>query len=268
MFKTFTAITLLCALAAAPPANADDFAERLANAARLSLLSGYVAADGTYRAGIRVDLLPGWKTYWRAPGNSGIAPEFDFSGSENVASVDVFWPEPDLMTDAGVLTIGFANEMVLPLKVVAVDPAAPVNLVLDMEFGVCEDVCVPFRASAEALLGYGPHTEIDAWIAREPMAAAEAGMTRYSCAMVPDEEDYVLTATLTFTGAAPAPEIVVIETGSDLSWVASSGHESHGSELTVSATVMHFGDPGTMPDPSTMRFTLLGHGTGIDLVGC
>ena len=41
-----------------------------------------------HRAGIEIRLAPGWKTYWRYPGDSGVPPRFDFSGSRNVKSVD------------------------------------------------------------------------------------------------------------------------------------------------------------------------------------
>src|ERR1700676_3007373 len=42
--------------------------------------------------GIAVQLQPGWHTYWRTPGDSGVPPRFDFSKSENVDAVTVMWP--------------------------------------------------------------------------------------------------------------------------------------------------------------------------------
>ena len=51
------------------------------------------------RAGIEIKLQPGWHTYWRYPGDSGVPPRFDFSGSDNVASVKVLYPAPHLFTD-------------------------------------------------------------------------------------------------------------------------------------------------------------------------
>src|SRR5438477_3704969 len=51
------------------------------------------------RAGIEVKLGPGWKTYWRYPGDSGVPPRFDFAQSDNVRSVTVRWPAPHAFTD-------------------------------------------------------------------------------------------------------------------------------------------------------------------------
>src|ERR1700755_2753549 len=44
--------------------------------------------------GVAFQLQPGWKTYWRSPGDSGVPPRFDFSKSQNVEAVTVLWPAP------------------------------------------------------------------------------------------------------------------------------------------------------------------------------
>ncbi len=46
------------------------------------------------RAGIEIRLDPGWKTYWRYPGDTGVPPTLDFAGSESVKSVRTLWPVP------------------------------------------------------------------------------------------------------------------------------------------------------------------------------
>ena len=60
------------------------------------------------RAGIEIRLDPGWKTYWRYPGDSGVPPTLDFAGSENVKSVTALWPAPQRFADgAGGHSIGY-----------------------------------------------------------------------------------------------------------------------------------------------------------------
>src|SRR3954464_2456574 len=44
--------------------------------------------------GVAIQPEPGWKAYWRTPGDSGVPPRFDFSKSENVEAVTVLWPAP------------------------------------------------------------------------------------------------------------------------------------------------------------------------------
>src|SRR5258708_32819470 len=51
-------------------------------------------SGGVLLGGIAVQLQPGWKTYWRTPGDSGVPPRFDFSKSGNVEAVTGFWPGP------------------------------------------------------------------------------------------------------------------------------------------------------------------------------
>src|SRR6478735_12541837 len=44
--------------------------------------------------GIAFQLQPGWKTYWRTAGDSGVPPRFDFSKSDNIEAVTILWPAP------------------------------------------------------------------------------------------------------------------------------------------------------------------------------
>ncbi len=59
----------------------------------LRLLSGPQQGKNL-TGGIEITLKPGWKTYWRTPGDSGLPPRFDFTKSDNVETVTVLWPAP------------------------------------------------------------------------------------------------------------------------------------------------------------------------------
>src|SRR5215468_6275898 len=70
--------------------------------------------------GIAFQLQPGWKTYWRTPGDSGVPPRFDFSKSDNVEAVTVLWPAPTRFDDgASGYSVGYHDQVVLPLRIVA-----------------------------------------------------------------------------------------------------------------------------------------------------
>jgi DsbC/DsbD-like thiol-disulfide interchange protein len=100
--------------------------------------------------GLALRLDSGWKTYWRTPGDSGVPPRFDFSGSDNVASVTVLWPAPAKFPDgAGGTSFGYRNEVVLPLRITPVKPDKPVVLRAEINYAVCEKLCVPVDAKAE-----------------------------------------------------------------------------------------------------------------------
>jgi DsbC/DsbD-like thiol-disulfide interchange protein len=100
--------------------------------------------------GIAFQLQPGWKTYWRTPGDSGVPPRFDFSKSENVDAVTVLWPAPTKFDDgAGGHSLGYHNQIVLPLRIVAKNADKPVKLRADINYAVCEKICIPVDANAE-----------------------------------------------------------------------------------------------------------------------
>jgi DsbC/DsbD-like thiol-disulfide interchange protein len=120
------------------------------------------------RAGIELALAPGWKTYWRYPGDSGVPPRFDFSESENVKSVEIAWPAPHRFTDDSGTAIGYKTGVIFPLSIVPLAPGKPVLLRLKIDYAVCEKLCVPAEGSAELALD-GAASALDG-----ALAAAEA----------------------------------------------------------------------------------------------
>src|SRR4030088_1833280 len=100
--------------------------------------------------GIALRPQPGWKTYWRTPGDSGVPPRFDFSKSENVEAVTVMWPAPTKFDDgAGGYSLGYHDQIVLPLRIVAKNADKPVTLRAGINYAVCEKLCIPVEAKAE-----------------------------------------------------------------------------------------------------------------------
>src|ERR1700687_4132079 len=100
--------------------------------------------------GIAVQLQPGWKTYWRTPGDSGVPPRFDFSKSENIEAVTMLWPAPAKFDDgAGGHSMGYHDQVVLPLRIVAKNADKPVTLRAGINYAVCEKICIPVEANAE-----------------------------------------------------------------------------------------------------------------------
>ena len=103
--------------------------------------------------GIALQIQPGWKTYWRTPGDSGVPPRFDFSASDNVETVTVLWPAPTKFPDgAGGTSFGYKTQVVLPLRIVAKKPDMPVTLRAEINYAVCEKLCVPVEAKTEVSL--------------------------------------------------------------------------------------------------------------------
>jgi DsbC/DsbD-like thiol-disulfide interchange protein len=100
--------------------------------------------------GIALKLKPGWHTYWRTPGDSGVPPRFDFSKSDNVEAVTVLWPAPTKFDDgAGGTSLGYHDQVILPLRIVTKNAEKPVTLRATINYAVCEKLCIPVEADAE-----------------------------------------------------------------------------------------------------------------------
>lgn len=110
------------------------------------------SAGAVLRAGVEIKMQPGWKTYWRYPGDSGVPPAFDFAASDNVKSATVLWPAPVRFADGSGNSIGYKGGVIFPLRVVPLEPGKPVTLRLNLDYAVCETLCVPAKGKAELRL--------------------------------------------------------------------------------------------------------------------
>ncbi len=107
-------------------------------------------SGNAFLGGIGFEIEPGWKTYWRTPGDSGVPPRIDFLKSDNVESVTILWPAPVKFPDgSGGTSLGYKSGFVLPLRIVAKNSDKPVTLRAEINYAVCEKLCVPVEANAE-----------------------------------------------------------------------------------------------------------------------
>ena len=110
--------------------------------------------------GVAIQIDQGWKTYWRTPGDSGVPPRFDFSKSDNVEAVTVLWPAPTKFDDgAGGFSLGYHDQVVLPLRIVPKSNDKPVTLRANINYAVCEKICIPLEAGAELTFASVASTE-------------------------------------------------------------------------------------------------------------
>src|SRR5262245_21163554 len=127
-------LVLLLSVASAPAHAADVSAwdNDLRSAMRL-IGAGSIHESGSplLRAGVEIKMQPGWKTYWRYPGDSGVPPVFGFTASDNVKSATVLWPAPVRFPDGSGTSIGYKSDVIFPVRIVPRDPGKPVTLRLN-----------------------------------------------------------------------------------------------------------------------------------------
>lgn len=231
---------------------------------------GWKTDTGTRIAGVEFRLAPGWKTYWRAPGDAGIPPSFDWSASENVAHARIIWPRPIVFETNGLRSIGYAGDVVLPVEVTPRDPSRPVRLRASVDLGVCSDVCVPAHLTLDAgLAGPGaPDATIRAAMADRPATAAEAGLTGLSCTVTPIRDGLRVQAQMTLPSQGGADETVVIEPPHPAIWASEAQVTRSGTRLVAVADLVDTTGAPFALDRSAVTVTVLGTKGAVEHRGC
>ncbi|HGN9372056.1 TPA: protein-disulfide reductase DsbD family protein [Citrobacter pasteurii] len=106
-------------------------------------------ADGETRLLLDVKLEDGWKTYWRSPGEGGVAPSIVWK--DKMPAVDWYWPTPARFEVASITTQGYHDNVTFPM-VVRGTPPATLSGVLTLS--TCSNVCLltdfPFSVTPSA----------------------------------------------------------------------------------------------------------------------
>lgn len=233
-----------------------------------ALLPGWQTENGTRMAGLELSLAPGWKTYWRSPGDAGIPPSFDWSGSENVKSVRIQWPAPAVFHTDGMQSIGYHDRVILPLEVTAIDPGLPMRLAVEVQLGICDKICLPASLSLMSDLGpEGQDDGIAAALSQRAATAGEAGVSGVSCTIDPIADGLRLTARIGLADPGHH-EVVAFETADPAVWVAEAVTRREGGELvTMTELVPPNGAPFAL-ERSAVTMTILYAGAAIEVRGC
>ena len=109
-------------------------------------------AGDVHVVGIHLQLLDEWKTFWRTPGSVGLPPRMDWSNSRNLKSAEIFWPVPRVFKEGDSSFFGYEKEVVFPVGLRPVNPGEDISVLVDFEFAVCNEICIPTDATLSAKL--------------------------------------------------------------------------------------------------------------------
>lgn len=233
---------------------------------RTELLDGWQTEDGAHIAAIRIALDEGWKTYWRSPGEAGIPPQFNFAESQNVTSVQVRWPRPVIFEQNGMRTVGYRDEVVLPIEITPIDPSQPVALAADLDFGICHDVCVPVSVEVTADL-QGPGQMNEPTIMGALSSQPQITTLPVLCEIEPISDGMRVTARIPLPAEAPEP-LPVFELASMPVWVSEAVSHRDGDMLVAMAEFVPDAAAPFALDPHDLRITLLDGASAYEIDGC
>ena len=259
----------ICALALSSPGHADYHGVNVDDVADFEILPGWRTQNGTHMAALRIILQPGWKTYWRAPGDAGIPARFDWKGSRNLSSVRFHWPTPDVFHQNGMRSVGYKGELVLPIELTPKRKGDVISMRADIELGVCEDVCIPVavRVSADLPAPGASDARIKSAINARPDTSAEAGLRKISCKIDPIADGLRLTASIDLP-VIGRDEIAVVELPDQTIWISEAKVTRQGRILTAIAEMVPANSKPFSLDRSTVRITVIGQGRAVDIQGC
>jgi suppressor for copper-sensitivity B len=175
---------MLLAIAALPAAGGtaalaagSDWVRTEQTALRLIAAVDGVGDSRTVTLGLQFHLKPGWKIYWRAPGDAGFPPAVDWSGSTNLGGTQILWPAPHRFDVSGLSNIGYKGDVVLPVQATLSEAGKPLSIKARVDYLTCDDVCIPYTATlaldlpASAAAPSGEAPLVSAAVAAVPRAA-------------------------------------------------------------------------------------------------
>ena len=140
---------------------ASEWARADESAVRLISATSAVGSAAELPVGLEFALQPGWKTYWRSPGDAGFPVTVDWAGSRNVAAAEMAWPAPHRFSLFDLDTFGYKDQVVFPIAVRPQTPGQPVLLNAKVSFLVCSAICIPHDVQLQLELPAGPAAPTD-----------------------------------------------------------------------------------------------------------
>jgi thiol:disulfide interchange protein len=146
------------------------------------VLAAETARPGaTVLAGVQLRMDPGWHTYWRNPGASGMPTTIEWQLPAGITPGAIQWPVPEKLPDEDLTTYIYSNDVVLlvPLKLDADLRPGPLDLKAKVAWLECEVACIPGKASVQAVLNVGSETKpskvaslIETWQKKLPQSGS------------------------------------------------------------------------------------------------
>lgn len=166
----FAGLALAVSTVSAAFASSSEWVDSQGGRVRL-VTTGEPDAQGRLHGALEIALKPGWKTYWRDPGDSGVPPQLDVSGSDNISDAQLLFPAPKRHDDGYGQWAGYDQSVALPVVFTITDPEDKVMISADVFLGVCETICIPVQARLTVDPASDPTNPVDADNVKAALAA-------------------------------------------------------------------------------------------------
>ena len=111
---------------------------------KLRLISPYSQnSSKNITIGLEYQMQPGWKTYWKSPGDGGFAQNISWENSSNISDVKILWPTPIKFEILGLTSLGYQDNVTFPLEIEIENEFQDINLDLHVNYLICKEICIP-----------------------------------------------------------------------------------------------------------------------------
>ncbi len=116
----------------------------IGDSSKVRLISSYSQNNNKeLLIGLEYEMDPGWKTYWKSPGDGGFAQNISWENSSNINNLEVLWPTPEKFQILGLTSLGYQNNVIFPLKLEITDESQDTFVNLQVNFLICKEICIP-----------------------------------------------------------------------------------------------------------------------------
>lgn len=236
----------------------------------VDIIRGWRQSDDIHIAAINIKLEDGWKTYWRVPGIGGIAPILNWEKSKNIKNISQIWPTPNIYNEYGLQTIGYKDELLLPLQIQPIDKKQPIHLSITIDFGICSDVCVPIQTAVEERLpertSIGKKNILDT-LEKTILSGNKSLFKIVKCNIIPIKDGFEVNAFFEGLASFDKDTLGVVEYPvKQNGWINQKASLVSGNQLNVHATVynksIHF------IDRSDLTLTIFTKNKAFEFDGC
>lgn len=258
---TLLASGLCTALFAAAPAHASSSDWHQTEGGRFRLVtSGQPDAEGKLQGALDIELKPGWKTYWRDPGDAGVPPQVDVTASQNISAAEVAYPAPERHDDGYSKWAGYDYSVDLPVTLTLASSGAATKIVADVFMGVCETICVPVQARIELDPNIDPANAEDASLVKAAFAALPQTATPDFGATSETADGDMLTVTANLPKGMQAADLFIA--GVDGYMFGAPALKADNGQSTFSVKVLE--RPKSPPAGKGIPYTLTTKGGAVD----
>ncbi len=142
-------LAALALLALAAPAQANPVRTENVESQLRAELPAAVPGQGLWVA-LTQRIRPGWHTYWKNPGDSGIPTTIAWTLPEGWTAGDIVWPAPERFPIGPLVNFGYKDEVHLLTRIEVPADAKPgetITVTGAADWLVCEDICIPESAT-------------------------------------------------------------------------------------------------------------------------